>query len=137
MVSAAEDASAADYPSWLVDGAVPRHSWDNPAVATLLARNEPVVLTGCPLVARLQLDFEALAELCGDHEMGVHTTPPHTRVFARHYGKGLGVGTIESMTFALFAAKVAAEHASDGEHRPRDGTAAGGTRVGEPALLPA
>ena len=117
MVPADEAASAAGYPSWLVEGAVPRHSWDDPTVATLLARNEPVVLTGCPLVARLQLDFEALAELCGDHEMGVHTTPPHTRVFARHYGKGLGVGTIESMTFKLFAAKVAAEHAGDGKHR--------------------
>lgn len=82
-------------------------------VSTLLARNEPVVLTGCPLIARLQLDFEVLARLCGDHEMGVHTTPPRTRTFARHYGKGLGVGTVKPMTFELFAARVAAEQASE------------------------
>ena len=109
------DAHAPGYPEWLADGTLPRYAWDEPIVATLLARNEPVVLTGCPLVARLQLDFEALAELCGDHEMGVHTTPPHTRVFARHYGAGLGIGTIEPMTVALFAA--AAKHAIDGKQR--------------------
>ena len=57
------------YPSWLVDGAVPRHAWDDPAATDLLARNQPVVLTGCPLVALGRLDFDTLSGLCGAHEL--------------------------------------------------------------------
>lgn len=48
------------YPAWLVGGTVPRHAWDEPAAMDLLARNQPVVLTGCPLVG-LGLDFAKLS----------------------------------------------------------------------------
>ena len=101
----------ARYPAWMVDGEVPRHAWGDPEASRLLAQNQPVVLTGCPLAASLagRWDFETLSALCGSHELGVHTTPVGTDVFARHYGRGLGVGTIHPMSFARFAAACASQ----------------------------
>ena len=88
----------------MADRAVPRHAFDDPEASRLLASNQPVVLTGCPLAASLtgRWDFETLSELCGPHELGVHTVPAGTDVFARHYGRGLGIGTIHPMSFARF-----------------------------------
>ena len=107
----AEAPEEARYPAWMADRAVPRHAFDDPEASRLLASNQPVVLTGCPLAASLtgRWDFETLSELCGPHELGVHTVPSGTDVFARHYGRGLGIGTIHPMSFARFAAACASQ----------------------------
>ena len=104
---------------------VPRHPWRSAEASELLASNQPVVLTDCPLIATLagRWEFATLSDLCGTHELGVHTTPAGTQTFARHYGRGLGVGTIRPMTFAAFADACAAHLAaqsssgSDSEER--------------------
>ena len=74
----AEAPEEARYPAWMADRAVPRHAFDDPEASRLLASNQPVVQTGCPLAASLtgRWDFETLSELCGPHELGVHTVPP-------------------------------------------------------------
>ena len=100
----------ARYPTWMAHSTVPRHPWRSAEASELLASNQPVVLTDCPLTATLagRWEFATLSDLCGTHELGVHTTPAGTQTFARHYGRGLGVGTIRPMTFAAFADACAA-----------------------------
>ena len=104
----------ARYPTWMAHSTVPRHPWRSAEASELLASNQPVVLTDCPLIATLagRWEFATLSDLCGTHELGVHTTPAGTQTFARHYGRGLGVGTIRPMTFATFADACAAHLAA-------------------------
>ena len=100
--------AASSVPSWLASEAVPRRSWDDPEVRDFLRRGQPVVLTGCPLVARLHLrwDFQRLSKVLEAKELGVHRVPGS--VFARHYGVGLGEGAVVPMRFTEFEAAVAA-----------------------------
>ena len=99
---------------------MPRVRWDDPSVDSFLARGEPVVLTGCPLVAHLvdRWSFAYLSEHFGDYDqLGVHFAPRDHTVHSRHYGPGLGKGGCTTMTFARFAA-LCEEHIAPAPGRP-------------------
>ena len=97
------------YPRWLVRGAVERRRFDDPEVPSLMARGEPIVLTGgCPLISELvdRWDFEYLASVLGPQRcMPVHHASADSNVFTRHYGCGMGKGAVVAMSFAEFAQK--------------------------------
>ena len=124
--------AASHLPSWLIGGEVPRLRWDDPAVAGHLRSCRPVVLTGgCPLTKSVvgQWDFDYLARAFGDFEHGVHFVPTETGAFARHYGKGLGKGGVQPMSFQQFVStarreRVLCEPGADAV-RPSPSAAAG------------
>jgi hypothetical protein len=95
----------AGCPRWLVRAPIPRLRWDDPLVDDLLRSGEPCILTGgCPLVSSLvgRWDFEYLSRQFGETQLSVHFVRRGVTSFARHYGRGLGEGGVQSMSFAGF-----------------------------------